>query len=214
VPEPQTHYQLSFTARQALTLFVGFLLLLGVAYFLGLMTGLAGRESPKTAAAVATAIPERSEPPRVADADSTPIRPLRRAESAVTIPPFPKPVLGREPTSAPNLQFFEDRAESEAAASVSPTARPAPGRTPPPVAIAGDFWVQVLSASSEREARSRRDKLIRRGYRARILRAEGPRGTVFRVRVGPYGTREEAARASGRLSKEEKVQAWIVPAGR
>ena len=212
MPEPQTHYQLSFTARQALTLFVGLLLLLGVAYFLGLMTGLAGREAPKTAAVAPTAIPERSESPRVAAAAPTPIRPIRTASS--TIPPFPKPVLGREPTSAPNLQFFEDRAESEAAASVSPTARPAQGKTPAPVAIAGDFWVQVLSVSSEREARSRRDKLIRRGYRARVLPAEGPRGTVFRVRVGPYGTREEAARASGRLSQEERVQTWIVPASK
>ncbi|HXM77100.1 MAG TPA: hypothetical protein VN971_10005, partial [Thermoanaerobaculia bacterium] len=42
--EPRTHYQLSFTARQALLLFVGLLGALAVAYVFGLMTGLAGRD--------------------------------------------------------------------------------------------------------------------------------------------------------------------------
>ena len=43
MPDPQTHYQLSFTTRQAVALFVGLLVVLGLAYFLGLMTGVAGR---------------------------------------------------------------------------------------------------------------------------------------------------------------------------
>ena len=42
--DPRTHYQVSFTAKQAMSLFVGLLFALGLAYFFGLMTGLSGRD--------------------------------------------------------------------------------------------------------------------------------------------------------------------------
>jgi hypothetical protein len=42
-PEPRTHYQVSFTSRQAVLLFVVVLVSLAGAYFLGLLTGLADR---------------------------------------------------------------------------------------------------------------------------------------------------------------------------
>jgi cell division septation protein DedD len=216
VTDPQTHYQLSFTTRQAVALFVGLLAALGLAYFLGLMTSAAGHAS-KVAAEPAPS-PAPSPPEAIAAAEQpTPIRPLRKTTS---VPPFPKPVLGTEPTAAPSLQFFEDRGETP----VVPAQRtPAPRATQPRPAVpastvstasAGDFWVQVLSLSSEREARARRDKLIHRGYRARVELAQGPKGTVYRVRVGPYSRREEAEHDSARLSKEEKVRTWIAPSGK
>lgn len=219
MPDPQTHYQLSFTTRQAVALFVGLLVVLGLAYFLGLMTGVAGR-APKVAAESA-ASPAPSPAEKIAAAEQpTPIRPPRKT---APVPPFPKPVLGNDPTAAPSLQFFEDRAETPAApAQRTPAPRAAQSRPAPPAATAsaastgstGDFWVQVLSLSSEREARARRDKLIHRGYRARVELAQAPKGSVYRVRVGPYSRREEAERASERLSREEKVKTWIAPSGK
>lgn len=212
MPDPQTHYQLSFTSRQAVGLFVGLLLALGLAYFLGLMTGLARRPSANVAVEP-TPSPEPAAPERVAALPKpTPIRPLRATTS---VPPFPKPVLGTEPTAGRSLQFFEDRAEGTPTARVtrSPAPRPTQARPATP-APAGEFWVQVLSLTSEPEARARRDKLIRRGYRSRVELAQGPKGSVYRVRVGPYSRRDEAERASERLSKEEKVRTWIAPSGK
>ncbi len=228
MPEPPTHYQLSFTVRQAMALFIGLLLALGAAYFLGVLTGLSGRPGARAVAQAEGAVPTPlpTAPERVAALahSPTPIRP-----PASPIPPFPRPVLGREPTGKPAIQFFEDAPEGEAmpaarrtprvAAARKPTARSetrvATAATPPPASpAAGELWVQVTSVSSEREARARRDKLIHRGYRARVVTAEGPRGNVYRVRVGPYSSREEASRASDRLSREEKVKTWIVPAGK
>jgi DedD protein len=213
VPDPQTHYQLSFTTRQAVGLFVGLLVVLGLAYFLGLMTGVSGR-APKVAAEPAPS-PAPSPVEAIAVAEQpTPIRPPRKTTS---VPPFPKPVLGTDPTASPSLQFFEDRAETPAAPAQRTSApRATQPRPAPPAATgsAGDFWVQVLSLSSEPEARARRDKLIHRGYRARVELAQAPKGSVYRVRVGPYSRREEAERASERLSKEEKVKTWIAPSGK
>jgi DedD protein len=216
VPDPQTHYQLSFTTRQAVALFVGLLVVLGLAYFLGLMTGVAER-GPKVAAEPAP-LPAPSPAEKIAAAEQpTPIRPPRKT---APVPPFPKPVLGNDPTAAPSLQFFEDRAETPAAAAQRTPApratqpRPAPPAAPAASASTGDFWVQVLSLSSEPEARARRDKLIHRGYRARVELAQAPKGSVYRVRVGPYSRREDAERASERLSREEKVKTWIAPSGK
>jgi DedD protein len=223
VPEPPTHYQLSFTVRQAMALFIGVLLALGAAYFLGVLTGMSGREPARAASETAVPTPESTPAERVAAlaASPTAIRP----RSASPIPPFPKPVLGKEPTGKPAIQFFEDSSENEPTPSArparSPAARTAGTRseahvrtaTPAP-SEAGEFWVQVTSVSSESEARVRRDKLVHRGYRARVVVGESPKGNVYRVRVGPYGSRDEAARASDRLSKEEKAKTWIVPAGK
>jgi hypothetical protein len=51
VDEPRTHYQISVTARQAVGLFVGLLLSLGLAFFFGLMAGLSGSGRAHVAAA-------------------------------------------------------------------------------------------------------------------------------------------------------------------
>jgi DedD protein len=190
-------------------LFICLLLALGVAYFLGVMTGLAGRSTESVTGAVApTALPvsEPTEPPvAVAAVRPTPER-RRTLQPAVA---FPKPVLGTEPTT-PTLQLFEDRGE------VAPTAPPRAAKaTPVPAAApSGEFWVQVVSVSSEKEARAVSQRLSRRGHHVSVSPAPGPKGTVYRVRAGPFRSREQAGKVAERLSLEEKVQTWIVPAGK
>jgi DedD protein len=205
VPEPQSHFQLSFTARQAMLLFVGLLLALGVAYFLGVMTGFSGSEH---AAAVPTRVPteEPAETPTAARAVASP-------EVRRTVTPgvaFPKPVLGTEPTSPPGLQLFEDRGGEEP----TPAQRITPPTVVPSPAPGGDFWVQVLALSSEKEAKAAKERISRHGHHVVISQAPGPRGTVYRVRVGPFRSREQAAKTADQLSRDEKVHALVVPAGK
>ena len=239
MPEPPTHYQLSFTVRQAMALFVGLLLALAAAYFFGLLTGMSGRApaAEGTAAVPSPApTPSTTASERIAAVAPSPQPTSIRPPASSPIPPFPRPVLGKEPTGKPSITFFEDSSEGEAAPAARPAERAAASKTPNPKtpaprtpssksetrvrpatpgpAEAGELWIQVTSVRSEREARARRDKLIHRGYRARVVVAESPKGNVYRVRVGPYTSREEASRASDRLSREEKVQTWIVPAGK
>jgi len=202
VSEPRTHYQASFTGKQALGLFVGLLLALGIAYFLGVMTGLAGRGEPED---VASAEPAASEAP--VEAFPTPvlgIQPKGPGPGRVLVPPDRGDAAAAGSESAPrgSIQLFEDRAEGERPQAVPPSGGPP----------AAGFWVQVVSLSSEREATVRSSRLSARGYKAAVSPASGPRGTVYRVRVGPFVTREEAANAAQRLSVEEKAETWIVPA--
>jgi len=199
VDQPKTHYQLSFTVRQALALFVGLLLALSVAYFLGVMTGLAGREPQGAKASVPS--PTAVEALPGVAGETTSGEPPRAAESASA-------VATTEPTARAKLQLFEDRAQEEV------TPAPAVRAAPPGRVSAAPFWVQVVSVRSEREARAESHKLSSRGYHAMVEAVPGPKGRLYRVRVGPYRTREEASRAAERLWRQERVKAWIVPAGK
>lgn len=227
--EPRTHYQVSFTSRQGLAVFVALVAAIGLAYFLGLMTGLAGSDARQ----LATATPAS-------------VQPLSTAAPSITEPPFPAPVLGvggraaaARPTVAsverptetpgpvptPSIQLFEDRASSEptrppptagkpgkSVKSAKPTPAPAsaPGKT---VAPAG-FWVQVDSLSSKDQAEARRRHIAAAGFKATVFPGTGPRGAIFRVRIGPYATREEAERARDAVARKAKIaHPWVVPPG-
>ncbi|MDQ2970328.1 MAG: hypothetical protein M3R34_04230, partial [Acidobacteriota bacterium] len=121
--EPRTHYQLSFTARQALLLFVGLLGALAVAYAFGLMTGLAGRDGTGAPGASQTAsggalasTPEALEVPRAVRGVS-PFRGAARAPTADRVAvavSTPLPASPAAPTPTPGLHLFEDAPETGA----------------------------------------------------------------------------------------------------
>jgi DedD protein len=210
VPEPRTHYQVSFTSRQAVLLFVVVLAALTGAYFLGVVTGLAGRPPVEslavpTTAAIPTA-PATTERASGGPVSSTPPAGAPAAEQERTAPPA---AAAREPGKTEGLQFFEDRSgEPTPGAGARSAQAAAPGKA------AGGFWVQVLSTTSEREAGSRRNLLAGHGYRAVVSSARGPKGpALYRVRVGPYASREAASKAAEGLEHKEKAKTWIVPPG-
>ncbi len=200
--EPRTHYQVSFTSRQAVLLFVLVLAALTGAFFLGLLTGLSGRP-PAPAAAVSAPTPL---PTALAAVKANPPATEPPAAQDQTPPPA---VAAREPGRTEGLQFFEDR-------PAEPTAAPAPSsaKAPAPAKAAGGFWVQILSTRSEREAKSHRTSLSAHGYRAIVEPSRATGGPiVYRVRVGPFASREEASKAARTLERKEKAKPWIVPPG-
>ncbi len=208
--EPRTHYQISFTSRQAVLLFVVVLASLTGAYFLGVATGLSGRQPPESgsvpAAPAVTAAPAASEVPsggpaaNAAPASTPPAAPERTA---------PPETAAREPGKAEGLVFFEDRP-----AEPIPPARTPSGLAAAPSRASGSFWVQVLSTTSEHEARARRTRLSGHGYRAVVEPTRGPkRPVLYRVRVGPYASRDLASKAAEGIERREKAKTWIVPPG-
>jgi len=70
---------------------------------------------------------------------------------------------------------------------------PAPTRTIAPRS-SGKFVVQVGAFAVEANAKSLQDRLMRLGKRSYV-----DRDTLFRVRIGPFTTRDEAIRARGSL---------------
>jgi DedD protein len=211
VEQPPTHYQLSFTARQGLLLFVGFLLALGLAYFFGLMTGLSGR--PPETGAVAEASPPVPASGAASIPPAAPATPREsRGEARKARSEEAPRAASTAPTAPAELQLFDDAGEPTPDPSrrvLATAATPAPALA----SAGGEFWVQVLSVSSEREAKARSARLAAHHYRAAVVPASTGRGKVYRVRVGPYRSREEADRAAALLRSRENVEPWIVPAG-
>jgi DedD protein len=208
VADPRTHYQVSFTARQAILFFAVFLGALAGAYFLGVATGIAGRpvaESVSAAAATPAPAPLATQAPSRKAA--TPVQAIPTAVPEAKS--SPAAMAAREPSSAGGIQFFEDRPEETPSSATAPKKKQAAA----PPASEG-FWIQVLSTGSEKEASARRAHLAEKGYRAAVSPTRGPGGaTLYRVRVGPYPSKEEASKASEGLVRKEKVKTWIVPPG-
>ncbi|MGH9366766.1 MAG: SPOR domain-containing protein [Thermoanaerobaculia bacterium] len=200
MPEPRTHYQLSFTARQAMVFFVVCLLVLGLSFFFGLMAGLSGRPDDSAGPGQPPTTPPEAAPAPVAGEAVAAPEEGSSPESAGRL---------EEPPAAPRtapatLQAFEDRIGRES------TAAPAIPTRPP----AAGVWVQVASLTSRSEADALAARLSKSGYRAQIAVAAGPKGRLFRVRVGPYRSEEEAGRMADRLRSRERIrQTWIVREG-
>lgn len=196
--EPRTHYQVSFTPRQALSVFLGLLFALALAYFFGLRTGLAGREPGLVVDASAVTGPGGTAEDANAPATAG-------GEHLV----FPAPVTGVAPkgsvvpTAPAVIRPFEDGSPARAPIVVA-TPRPPPS---------GGFRVQVVSVSSRADADAEARRLSRRGFSARVEPGRSASGAVYRVRVGPYATREEAAGAASRLASAGRRETWIVPPG-
>ena len=224
--EPRTHYVISLTARQAVGAFLALVVSLAVAFFFGLMAGSSGRpraDAVEVAAASPADARETTEPmPPVETAVPTAVVPSgplgSRTELApgavMATPPAP------EPTIPATLHPFEDGTaeESSPVASASGGRGPAASRPAETSAAraSGKFWVQVASLSSHDEAGTLSNRLAKRGFKSQILTAAGPKGkgTVYRVRVGPYRTEDDANRAAGKLTKQENVKSpWVVPDG-
>lgn len=203
------------------------LLALGLAYFFGLMSGLAGRDR----AAAAEPTPVRAEQAAALPESMPAVE--TAVPTAVSRGPSHTDLAGgntmgvpaAEPTIPPTLQTFEDGTSEEAAAPPAPVAGHAPAEAARPASHApktapasagGKFWVQVASLTSHEEAGALSGRLSKHGFHALILSAAGPRGgKVYRVRVGPYKSEEEAGRAATKLGNQEKLKgSWVVPEGK
>jgi cell division septation protein DedD len=230
VAEPRTHYQISLTARQAVGAFLGLLLSLGLAFFFGLVAGLSGRgegpgpvptgdgaEAGQIAAVEAGEDAGEALPPieTAVPTASVPSGPLgsRTELAGGGIVATPLPV---EPTPPETLQTFADGTADDLPPAAAASGGSGPGPAKPAAEAPGKFWVQVASLSSREEAGTLSTRLTRHGFRSQVLTAAGPRGKgkVYRVRVGPYRSEDDAERAASKLARQENVKApWVVPDG-
>lgn len=112
------------------------------------------------------------------------------------------PAAAAAPASAPQPV----RAESKPASTDplgdlarSRTAAANPSASPSNSADPFDYFVQAGAFRTAEDAESQRAKLAIMGWEARVTEREQAGRTVFRVRIGPYGKREEADRTKEKL---------------
>ncbi len=82
--------------------------------------------------------------------------------------------------------------------SKEPQSEPSPSAEP-----RGRLWLQVGAYANKQDADNQRARFAVLGYEARIESTDIPdKGTIHRVRVGPYRDPEEAARVRGDLARQ------------
>jgi cell division protein FtsN len=88
--------------------------------------------------------------------------------------------------------------------ATAPAAAPRPGSSPAtPKPHSGDiYWLQTGAYTDQREADNQKAKIALTGLEATVQTADVPgRGTLYRVRVGPYQSVDDANRIKGALAQ-------------
>lgn len=160
---------------------------------------------------------------RPAAVDSRLVEDVGEAEPAVTpAPPAAVPVPEILDPAERRKRRREERAALESSAQVRPTPRPAPPEqtesepargespTPPaPVIPAGRQVIQVLSSPEREKAEQTVERLKTGGLQAFLSPVEVGGLTMYRVRVGPFASREAANKVAERIRKEYRLDTWV-----
>ncbi len=89
---------------------------------------------------------------------------------------------------------------------------PAPGGETAPAGHEGGYQLQVSSFRTQGEAQGFADQLRARGHKAYVVEAHVPgRGTWFRVRIGPFQTKNAVSAYRSSFEAREHVVPFIVP---
>jgi DedD protein len=167
-----------------------------------------GGELPATASAPASPtmpIPAAPAGKALADAEQRVLTPAAKPAPKTDTParavpaPEAKPAAKGTPTTAPDTASPPSTPPSTPA-KAEPTAA-GTGASPAPAAPAG-FAVQLAAFADDKGANALANRLRKAGYAAYTEAVQTSRGTLWRVRVGGYPTREAAVAARDKLKAE------------
>jgi cell division septation protein DedD len=224
-PEP-SYYEVSLTHRQVVVALAVLLLCVFAAFLAGVWLGReasATREASAAPVEKPTPIPlekltffESSTPAEASGSAVSVAAPSRSAPESPSVPAPPESPPGREM----NPPALSAGAASDSDSALAPRAGASPSPSSHdrgsdsgtvrsnPSSTTGPFFVQVFSSPNEARARELATRLRRAKYSVILLEPREP-GGKFRVRVGPYGSREKAEAAARRLEREHRLQTWI-----
>ncbi len=177
-------------------------------------------EAPKT---MGKAVPTKSEPaksealrpdPAKADAVVEPVAkevPAATANAAApkrSLTDAEQKVLGSTPAKPAAASVAKAPAPQPA---VAPRAAPAPAPSANDDSSASGFSVQLAAFADDKGANALSNKLKKAGYPAYTEPLTTSRGTLWRVRVGPYPSRDTATTSRDKL-KDEGYAGIVAPA--
>ncbi len=101
------------------------------------------------------------------------------------------------------------RLREERAAAEPPKPAATPARAPEPKVPKGAAVIQVFSSADQEQAERIRERLVKGGYKAYLSPVETGGKTMYRVRIGPYGSRSDADTAAENVRKNYKLDTWV-----
>lgn len=136
--------------------------------------------------------PAQTGTPAVPAPETSPPEPVKPVEK-------PKPVDKPKPAPAPAQNGRTDDG-SYALALLEGRVPNKPAPAAKPAAQQGNFILQIVAYSNQNDAQSRRDQLVSAGVtNAYVETAQSGGKPTYRLRVGPFPTREAAQAAQARL---------------
>jgi len=150
-------------------------------------------------------VPAAAQPPRrsLAEAEQKVLAaPARATSPSASTPPAPaaEPVVSVPPTAPPaTTPTSPEPAAPTPAAATSVAATPPAAQSEPPPA---GFSVQLAAFSDDKGANALSNKLKKAGYPAYTEPLATSKGTLWRVRVGPYPSRDAAVSSRDKLKGE------------
>ncbi len=152
------------------------------------------------ASAPQAATPSATTPPVSTPPATTP--PAATPPATVTPPRTPPPKPEPKPEPKPATPKPETRSDdgARALALLEGRSAPAAAPTPKPQAAKGNFVLQIAAYTTSEDAQSRRDKLHQAGVTNAFVEQASIGGKQqYRLRVGPFPSREAAQAAQARL---------------
>ena len=125
----------------------------------------------------------------------------KKAEAERIVPPGTRPEASASAPAVPT-PAGDPSASQKALAKTEPakTTNPEPSPSAEP---RNRLWLQVGAYVNRQDAESQRARFAVLGYEAQIQSADVPdKGTVHRVRVGPYRDPDEAGKVRGDLARQ------------
>lgn len=141
------------------------------------------------------------EPPKSTGQTGELAKDEKKTEAERIVPPGSKPEASASaPAAAPPASdpSASQKATAKIDAAKAPSPEPSPSAEP-----RNRLWLQVGAYVNRQDAESQRARFAVLGYEAQIQSADIPeKGTVHRVRVGPYRDPEEAGKVRGDLARQ------------
>lgn len=144
----------------------------------------------------------------LASSDASAAKPTESPRPETKPEPKPEPKPDPKPGSGETKSSSNDRTDDGSVAIALLEGRqPA---SPPPAAARGNFVVQIAAYTSRKDAEARRDSLVSAGVTNAYVETANPDGkTTYRLRVGPFPTREAAQAAQTRLRSLDYTSSFI-----
>jgi hypothetical protein len=136
----------------------------------------------------------------------------RAAAAATAAQETPAPAPVTAPVATAPAATTGTTAASAATPPVKPAKTPKNAKTTKGATTAaakGTFVIQVFSSSDQAQAERIRAKLVAGGQKAYLSPIERGGRTMYRVRVGPFKSRDEAQKVSEKVRKGYKLDTWV-----
>ena len=122
----------------------------------------------------------------------------KRTEAERIVPPGARPDRSASAPAASDTPASKVVAKTESSKATAAAPEPSPSAEP-----RSRLWLQVGAYVNRQDAENQRARFAVLGYEAQIQSADVPdKGTVHRVRVGPYRDPDEAGKVRGDLARQ------------